>query len=105
MGLKNASVQIQKMMESVLESVKDVADVYIDGTCLEGEGDLVEQHEKYLRRVLEVLKEQKLIVDISKCRLFVPEFEFCGHILGGGGTRRPAPGKLLAIEKWVTPPQ
>ena len=90
MGLKNASVQLQKMMESVLESVKDVADVYIDdiivGTCLDGEGDLVEQHEKDLRRVLEVLKEQKLIVDISKCRLFVPEVEFCGHILGGGYT-------------------
>ena len=86
MGLKNASVQFQKMMESVLESVKDVADVYIDdiivGTCLDGEGDLLVQHEKDLRRVLEVLKEQKLIVDISKCRLFVPEVEFSGHILG-----------------------
>ena len=52
------------MMESVLESVKVVADVNIDdiivGTCLDGEGDLVEQHEKDLRRVLEVLKEQKI---------------------------------------------
>ena len=28
--------------------------------------------------------------------------EFCGHVLGGG-TRRPAPGKLSAIEKWETP--
>ena len=106
MGLKNASVQFQKMMESVLESVKDVADVYIDdiivGTCLDGEGDILEQHNKELRRVMEVLKGQSLIVDISKCRIFVPEVEFCGHILGGG-TRRPAPGKLLAIEKWETP--
>ena len=106
MRLKNASIQFQKMMESVLESVKDVADCYIDdiivGTRLEGEGELLAQHEKDLKRVIEVLKEQKLIVDISKCRLFVPEVEFCGHILGGG-TRRPAPGKLLAIEKWETP--
>ena len=28
--------------------------------------------------------------------------EFCGHILGKG-VRRPAPGKLLPIEKWETP--
>ena len=39
---------------------------------------------------------------MNKCRLFVPEVEFCGHILGGG-IRRPAPGKLLAIEKWEPP--
>ena len=30
------------------------------------------------------------------------EVEFCGHILGNG-TRRPAPGKLRAIEKWEVP--
>ena len=28
--------------------------------------------------------------------------EFCGHILSGG-VRRPAPGKLRAIEKWELP--
>ena len=38
---------------------------------------------------------------IGKWKLFVPEVEFCGHILGG--TRRPAPGKLHAIEKWEVP--
>ena len=49
-----------------------------------------------------MLKEQKLVVDINKCKLFVPEVEFCGHILGYG-KRRPAPGKLFAIEKWESP--
>ena len=38
----------------------------------------------------------------TKCKLFVPEINFGGHILGGG-TRRPAPGKLMAIEKWEVP--
>ena len=32
----------------------------------------------------------------------MPEVEVCGHILGGG-TRRPAPGKLRAIEMWEIP--
>ena len=106
MGLKNASIQFQRMMYDVLSPVADVADCYIDDIILSSkleEGEyLYVQHDKDLRRVLEVLRENKLVVDISKCRLFVPEVEFCGHILGGG-VRRPAPGKLLAIEKWEFP--
>ena len=96
MGLKNASVQFQHMMDDILSSVKDIANCYIDdiivGTkVVEGE-DLFAKHDQYLRKVLDLLNNFKLIVDITKCRLFVPEVEFCGHILGGG-KRRPAPGK------------
>ena len=106
MGLKNASIQFQRMMDDVLTAVRDVADCYIDdiivGSRVEEGEDLLAQHDKDLRRVLELLKENKLIVDITKCRLFVTEVGFCGHIIGGG-VRRPAPGKLLAIEKWEVP--
>ena len=38
----------------------------------------------------------------KKCQFFVREVELCGHILGNG-TRRPAPGKLKAVEKWELP--
>ena len=48
------------------------------------------------------MKQNQLVCDKKKCKLFVTEIEFCGHILGGG-TRRPAPGKLMAIEKWEVP--
>ena len=106
MGLKHSSVQFQRMMDDVLEAVRDVADCYIDdiivGTMIRPGEDLIEAHDRDLRRVLKVLEEQSLVVDISKCRLFVPEVEFCGHILGGG-CRRPAPGKLTCIEKWEVP--
>ena len=88
MGLKNASVQFQRMMDDVLALVKDIAACYIDdiivGTPIREGEDLLEQHDKDLRRVLALLEEKELVVDISKCRLFVPEVEFCGHILGGG---------------------
>ena len=43
-----------------------------------------------------------MVFDPSKAKLFVKEVEFCGQI-SGHGTRRPAPGKLLAIEKWDVP--
>ena len=84
-----------------------MADPYIDdivvGTRVEGgsEEELLMQHDKDLRQVLEVLKKEDLVVD-KKCKFFIPEVEFCGHVLGGG-TRRPAPGKLRAIEKWEKP--
>ena len=67
----------------------------------EGE-DLLAQHDKDVRRVMDLLKENKLVVDKKKCRFFVPEVEFCGHILGGG-IRRPAPDKMLSIKKWEKP--
>ena len=42
------------------------------------------------------------MADIRKCKFFEEEVEFCGAVLGHG-TRRPAPGKLAAIQKWPLP--
>lgn len=105
MGLTNAGQQFQQMMDDRLTPVKHIADPYIDdilvGTRVEPGEDPIIQHEKDLRQVLELLKAEKLVCG-TKCKLFVREVEFCGHILGNG-TRRPAPGKLMAIEKWEVP--
>ncbi len=38
----------------------------------------------------------------KKLRLLLREVKFCGRVLGGG-KRRPAPGKLMAVEKWEPP--
>ena len=106
MRLKNAPIQFQQMMDDLLIPVKDVCDAFIDdiiiGTRVEEGEDMFKKHEKVLRRVLEIFRKESLIADVTKCDLFVPEVEFCGHILGGGA-RRPAPGKLCAIEKWEVP--
>ena len=106
MGLKNAAIQFQMMVDDRLEPVRDIADVYIDdiivGTRV-GEGeDLIAAHDKDLRRVLQLLEKEQLIADVSKCQFFIPEVNFCGHILSNG-TRRPAPGRLSAIENWEVP--
>jgi hypothetical protein len=106
MGLTNASQQFQQMMEDRLFPVRDVADPYIDdilvGTKVGPGEDLFAAHDKDLRRVLELMRKDKFVADKRKCRLFVKEVEFCGHVLGGGA-RRPSPGKLMAIEKWELP--
>ena len=106
MGLMNASQQFQQMMEDRLAPVRDIADPYIDdilvGTRVGPGEDLLVAHDRDLRRVFEVLEKDVLIADIKKVELFVKEVIFCGHRLGGG-TRKPAPGKLRAIEKWQAP--
>ena len=106
MGLANASQQFQMMMEDRLQSLRGIADPYIDdilvGTQVMAGEDLLAAHDRDLRQVLEQCKVDRFIIDPRKAQLFVSEVEFCGHILGGG-TRRPAPGKLRAIEKWEVP--
>jgi hypothetical protein len=94
------------MVDDRLRPVRDAADAYVDdivvGTRVEPGEDLFAAHDKDLRRVLTLLAQERLVADISKCKFFVPEVEFCGHILRNG-TRSPAPGKLSAIENWERP--
>ena len=95
MGLKNAPIQFQQMMDDLLGELKDICDVYLDDIIIssrmvEGE-DLLDTHERDIRRVLDTLKKYRLIADLTKCYFFLPEVEFCSHILGGG-TRKPGPG-------------
>ena len=63
---------------------------------------MVDKHGRDLRRVLDVLAKEKLVSGAKKCHFFATEVEWVGFILGKG-VRRPAPGKLMAIEKWSAP--
>ena len=102
MGLKNGNAMFQRMMEWVLRNLEKT-DPYVDdiivGSTGETEQELMENHEKDLRRLLEVLTEAKLVVDPKKANMFMKEVEFCGHILREG-SRTPSPGKLLSIQNW-----
>ena len=105
MGLKNSGAVFQRMMEWVLRGL-ECADVYIDDVIIGSDGANLDQalatHDQDVRRVLDRLKEHQLVVDPAKIHLFVQEVEFCGHILRNG-TRCPAPGKLLSIQRWELP--
>ena len=106
MGLMNASQQFQQMMDDRLSGVSDVATPFIDdiiiGTWVPQGEDLLARHREDVHRVLKVLEADQFVADPAKCKFFVREVEFCGHILGRG-TRKPSPGKLRVIEKWEVP--
>jgi hypothetical protein len=105
MGLKNAGAQFQRMMEWILRD-HDFADPYIDDIIVGSNGsnddELISNHEKDIRAVLETLAEHQIYVDPRKAHLFMREVEFCGHVLREG-RRSPAPGKLRVIQKWEAP--
>ena len=105
MGLKNGNAMFQRMMEWVLRDHPN-ADPYVDdiiiGSTANTPEELLDQHEKDIRGVLETLEKYSLVADWGKAHLFMQEVEFCGHVLREG-RRGPAPGKLLSIQGWELP--
>ena len=101
MGLKNAGAQFQRVMEHILEGLP-FACAYIDdiiiGSTGDSEEELLANHDKNIREVMDRLAKYQMFANAKKAHLFVREVEFCGHILREG-KRSPAPGKLLSIQK------
>jgi len=105
MGVRNGNALFQRMMDNILKD-EPSADVFVDDVIISSGGSTVDEalknHYNDVRRVLTIFREQKLVCDSEKAQMFVQEVEYCGHILGQG-RRRPAPGKMTALEKWRLP--
>ena len=108
MGAKNGNAALQRMMEDLLGPVQDCADPFLDdiiigsGTENMTEDELIEAHEKDLRRVLSELDKHNMVCKPTKASVFVREVEFAGHVVGHG-QRRPMPGKLESLHHWEKP--
>jgi hypothetical protein len=44
-----------------------------------------EEHEEYLRLVLQKLQDHKLYVKLSKCEFWLKQVAFLGHVISKGG--------------------
>ena len=108
MGAKNGNAAFQRMMEDLLGTGRDCADLFVDdiiivsGTEDMTEDQLIEAHEKDLRRVLSELDKHNILCKPTKASLSVRELEFAGHVVGHG-QRRPMPGKLASLHHWDKP--
>ena len=105
MGIKNGPAIFQRVMDHVLQGL-DCADVYIDDIIIGSSGateeELLADQDRDMRAVLDGLQKEELVASVSKTDFFVRSVEFCGHVLKDG-TRRPAPGRMLALERWDKP--
>ena len=103
MGAKRGNAAFQRMMEDLLQPVRVLADLFVDDMTEDmSDNELIQAHEKDLRRVLGVLVKHSMVCKPAKASLFVREVGFAGHVVGHG-QRRPMPGKLAALCHWQNP--
>ena len=105
MGIRNAGAFSQRMMDEILVDLEGIH-CYIDDILVGSRGDSDKEafttHYKDVRRVLEQLCKFKIVAELSNVDFYTRSVQFCGHILEGG-TRKPAPGKLMAVERLEKP--
>jgi hypothetical protein len=100
-GVTNAPGVFMEYMNRIFHSFLDrFVVVFIDDILIYSKSE--EEHEEHLRIVLQVLKEKKLYVKLSKCEFWMREVSFLGHIISSGGIAVD-PAKVDAVSQWGTP--
>lgn len=101
-GLTNSPATFQNMMNDILKELidKGVVVVYLDDIMVFTK--TLEEHRIVVRRVLEILRENKLYLKPEKCKFEKKETEYLSLIVSGGKVRMD-PAKIKAIVDWPTP--
>ncbi|GJX91468.1 putative reverse transcriptase domain-containing protein [Tanacetum coccineum] len=61
-----------------------------------------EEHEVHIGLILEFLKGEKLYAKFSKCKFWLREVQFLGHVINGDGIHVD-PSKIEAVRNWEAP--
>ena len=100
-GLTNAPAVFMDLMNRVFHPFIDsFVIVFIDDVLIYSRS--MEEHEKHLRLVLQILREKKLFAKFSKCEFWLNEIMFLGHVVSGNGIYVD-PKKVEAIVEWESP--
>ena len=98
-GLKNAGMSFQRFIDKVLAGLPFVL-VYLDDILVASPDRL--SHAVHLRRVLERLRDNGLVLNRAKCEFFRSEVEFLGLKVTAGGVA-PLPDQLAAVRDFPQP--
>lgn len=74
--------------------------IYLDDICIFSKS--LNEHVLHLRRVFQILREEKLYARPSKCHFARSSIRFLGHVIGGDGIHVD-PDKTAALTNWPTP--
>lgn len=100
-GLCNAPATFQCVMNTVLRPCLRKSVLVFMDDILVYSPDL-ESHEKHLREVLSLLRDEKLFVKRSKCSFACDTLEYLGHIVSAQGVATD-PRKTQAMLDWPLP--
>ena len=98
-GLTNAPAAFQREMNRVFKGL-DFVLVYLDDILVFSKSQV--EHEQHLRKVLEVLRAEKLYAKMSKCSFFQQSVHLLGHVVSAGGVHVD-PRKFATIADWPRP--
>ncbi|KAK1421343.1 hypothetical protein QVD17_23595 [Tagetes erecta] len=100
-GLTNAPAVFMDLMNRVCKPYLDkFVIVFIDDILIYSR--TMEEHSEHLRKVLELLRGERLYAKFSKCEFWLREVQFLGHIVNEQGIQVD-PSKVEAVMKWETP--
>nr|GEW70502.1 putative reverse transcriptase domain-containing protein [Tanacetum cinerariifolium] len=72
----------------------------IPKNCIQNESK--EEHKVHLKLILELLKKEKLFGKFSKCKFWLQEVHFLGHVVNSKGIHVD-PNKIEAVKNWKPP--
>nr|GEU41945.1 putative reverse transcriptase domain-containing protein [Tanacetum cinerariifolium] len=99
--LTNAPTVFMDLMNRIFHEYLDkFVIVFIDDILVYSKTK--EEHEEHLRIVLGTLRQEKLYAKFSKCKFWLGQVVFLGHIVSADGITMD-PAKVEAITKWPRP--
>jgi hypothetical protein len=100
-GLTNAPTHFISLMNSVFMSELDkFVVVFIDDILIYSKS--MEEHEEHLRVVLQRLRDHQLYAKFSKCKCWINEVPFLGHVISSEGIVVD-PSKVRGVLDWELP--
>lgn len=97
-GLTNAPATFQTLVNDVFKPLLDnCVLVYLDDILIYSR--TAEEHERHLREVLKLLRDNQLYAKWEKCELFRDQVEYLGHIICKDGIATD-PAKIRAVTAW-----
>ncbi|GJS78432.1 putative reverse transcriptase domain-containing protein [Tanacetum coccineum] len=100
-GLTNAPVVFMDLMNRVCKPYLDkFVIVFIDDILVYSKDE--EEHGKYLKIILELLRKERLYAKFSKCKFWLESVSLLGHVIDRNGVHVD-PAKIEAIRNWASP--
>jgi hypothetical protein len=100
-GLTNALAHFMYLMNSIfMEELNKFVVVFIDDILVYSKS--MEEHEEHLRVVLQRLRDHRFYTKFSKCKFWIDEVPFLGHVISPEGIMVD-PGKVKDVLDWKPP--